>query len=184
MVAGVLAVIGIGWSLFGPWTAAFPLRADRYEVTLFGVSHISDMSPTATKKGCGWYDPVAPCFPAADQGESYASLARARWFVLAGLGMTLVGLGVLRFSSTPPGPWTAFPFAIAGVLIGAAITAVRSNVGGALHAFAGTRVTMTGTGMTAAAIAALLCLVAALIAAIPPSPHRAQVGGVGGVGRV
>src|SRR5688572_3002758 len=77
LVAGVLAVIGTGWSLFGPWAAAFPLRPDRYEVTLFGVSNISDMSPTAAKKTCGWYDPVAPCFPAADEAESYASLARA-----------------------------------------------------------------------------------------------------------
>src|SRR5687767_3630846 len=119
MAAGVLAVLCIGWSLVGPWAAAFPLRPDHYEVTLFGVSHISDLSPTATRKTCGWNDAVAPCFPAADEAESYALLARARWLVLAGLGMALVGLSVLRFSTTPPGAWTAFPFAVAGVLVGA-----------------------------------------------------------------
>ena len=156
--------------------AAFPLRADHYRVTLFGVRQISD-NASAITKSCGWNDPVAPCFPAPDEDESYASLARARWLVLVGLGMTLIGLGVLRFSATRPGPWTAFPFAIAGVLVGAAITTVRSNVGGALAAFAGARVSITGTGMTAAGIAALLCFIAALVAAIPPSHHRAHVEG-------
>jgi hypothetical protein len=171
-VTAVLAVLCIGWSLAAPWAAAFPLRPDHYKVTLFGVTHISDMGPSAKQTSCGWNDPVDPCFPAPDEEESYASLARARWFVLAGLGMTLIGLGVLRFSPTRPGPWTAFPFAIGGVLLGAAITTVRSNVGGALAAFAGARVSMNGTGMTAAAIAVLLCFIAALVAAIPAS-HRA-----------
>ena len=166
----------IGWSLAAPWAAAFPLSADHYKVTLFGVRQISD-NASATTKTCGWNDPVAPCFPAPGEDVSYASLARARWLVLAGLGMTLIGLGFLRFSPTRPGPWTAFPFAIAGVLVGAAITTVRSNVGGALAAFAGTRVSMTGTGMTAAGIAALLCFIAALVAAIPPSHHRTHVAG-------
>jgi hypothetical protein len=173
-VTAILAVLCIGWSLAAPWAAAFPLRADHYKVTLFGVRQISDMSPRATTKTCGWNDPVAPCFPAPGEDESYASLARARWLVLGGLGMVLIGLGFLRFSPTRPGPWTAFPFAIAGVLVGAAITTVRSNVGGALAAFAGARVSMTGTGMTAAGIAALLCFIAALVAAIPPSHHRTQ----------
>ncbi|MEO7683856.1 MAG: hypothetical protein ABIU86_07945 [Gemmatimonadaceae bacterium] len=175
ITTAVVGVLCIGWSLAAPRAAAFPLRADHYKLTLFGVRQIPDMSPTATTKACGWNDPVAPCFPAPGEDGSYASLARAQWLVLAGLGITLIGLGVLRFSPTRPGPWTVFPFAIAGVLVGAAVTTVRWNVGGALAAFAGARVSMSGSGMTAAGIAALLCFIAALIAAIPRSHHRAHV---------
>lgn len=150
------------------------MEGDHYSVTLFGVGQISDINPRAKPKTCEWNDPIAACFPAPGEDQSYALLARARWMVLVSLGMVLVGLSVLRVSRRT-GPRTAFPFVIAGVLVGASITNVRANVARALAAFAGTRVSMTGIGMTAAGIATLLCFIAALTAAIPRSRHRTRV---------
>jgi len=162
------AILCLVWSLATPWAAAFfPLRQDHYKVSLFGVRHIADMSPGARQTTCRWRDRLDACAPAIEGEQSYASLSRARWFVLAALGFALIGIGALAVSHVSP--WTAFPFVVAGVANGAAITLVRSNVLTALASFAGGRVEVNGSGLMAAQIATGLCFVAALIAAIHPS---------------
>jgi hypothetical protein len=171
-LSAVLAVVCIAWSLSAPWATTFPVGPDHYSVSLFGVTQISDISLRARKKTCEWNDPVAACFPAQGEDKSYASLARARWFVFAGLGMTLIGLGFLRSSRTRRGLWRPFPFVIAGLLLGAAIMTMSSNLGHAVAAFAGARVSMSETGTTAAGIGALLCFIAGVVAAMPRSHHH------------
>jgi hypothetical protein len=159
------AILCLVWSLATPWAAAFfPLRQDHYKVSLFGVRHTADMSPGARQTTCRWRDRLDACAPAIGGEESYASLARARWFVLSALGFALIGIGALAVSHL--GPRTPFPFVFAGVATGAAISLVRSNVLIALASFAGARVEINGSGMMAAQIATLLCFAAASIAAI------------------
>jgi hypothetical protein len=165
MVAATGAILCILWSFAAPWAAAFPMRPDHYKVTLFGVRHISDMGPAATQTRCGWHQRLDACAPAIDGEEHYASLARARWFVFAGLIFTLIGVAVLRLKDIRP--WAASPFVLGALSTGAAITLVRSNIPTALAAFAGARVETNGSGMTAAEIATGLCFIAALAAAIP-----------------
>ena len=169
MAAATGAILCILWSFAAPWAAAFPVRPDYYKVTLFGVQHISDTGPAATQTRCGWHQRLDACAPAIDGEAHYASLARARWFVFAGLLFTLIGVAVLRVRDI--GPLAASPFVLAALSVGAAITLVRSNVPTALAAFAGARVEINGSGMTAAEIAAGLCFIAALAAAIPQRPH-------------
>jgi hypothetical protein len=169
MAAATGAILCILWAFAAPWASAFPMRPDHYKVTLFGVRHISDMGPAATQTRCGWHQRLDACAPAIDGEEKYASLARARYFVFAGLLFTLIGIAVLRVRHV--GPWAAGPFVAAALAMGAAITLVRSNVPTALAAFAGARVDVNGTGLTAAEIAAGLCFIAAVIAAIPASHH-------------
>jgi len=162
------------WSLATPWAAAFfPLRRDHYKVSLFGVRHIADMSPGAKQITCGWNDAAEGCYPAVGSEDKYASLARARWFVLAALAFALIGVAVLGINHV--GVWAASPFVVAALASGAAITVVRSNVLTALASFAGARVEINGSGIMAAQIATGLLFVAALIGAIPASHRRDAV---------
>jgi hypothetical protein len=165
-VLAAVAILCLVWSLATPWAAAFfPLRQDHYKASLFGVRHIADMSPDARQTKCGWNDVAEGCYPAVGFEEKYRSLARARWFALAGLAFALISVGVVGV--TQVGRWTPFPLVFAGVAAGAAITLVRSNVLTALASFAGARVEINGSGLMAAQIATGLCLLAASIAAIP-----------------
>jgi hypothetical protein len=160
-----VAILCLVWSLATPWAAAFfPLRQDHYKVSLFGVRHIADMSPDAKQTKCGWNDVAEGCFPAVGFEEKYGSLARARWFVLAALAFTLIGVAAVGVGQL--GPWAALPFVFGGVATGAAITLVRSNVLTALASFAGARVEINGSGLMAAQIATLLCFAGASIAAV------------------
>jgi len=170
MVTSAAAILCLLWSFAAPWAAAFPMRPDHYKVTLFGVRHISDMGPSATETRCGWHQRLDACAPAIDGEEKFASLARARYFVFAGLLFALIGVAVLRVRHV--GPWAAGPFVAAALATGAAITFVRSNVPTALAAFSGARVEVNGTGLTAAEIAAGLLFITALIAAIPARHHE------------
>jgi hypothetical protein len=167
------AILCLVWSLATPWAAAFfPLRQDHYKVSLFGVRHIADMTPNAKQTTCGWNDVAEGCYPAVGFEEKYALLARARWFVLAGLVFALIGVAAVGVGQL--GPWAGLPFVFGGVATGAAITLVRSNVLTALASFAGGRVEINGSGLMAAQIATGLCFLAVLIAAIPTSTTSAS----------
>ena len=172
MAASTAAILCFLWSFAAPWAAAFPMRPDHYKVTLFGVRHISDMGPAATQTRCGWHQKLDACAPAIDGTDKFDKLSRARWFVFVGFLFTLIGVVLLRVERI--GEWIAAPFVLAAVSAGAAVTLVRSNVAGALAAFAGARVDMSGSGMLAAEIAAGLCFLAALIAAIPALVHHKE----------
>jgi len=172
MVASTASILCFLWSFAAPWAAAFPLRPDHYKVTLFGVRHISDMGPAATQTRCGWHQKLDACAPSIDGTDKFDKVARARYFVFVGFLFTLIGVVLLRVERI--GEWIAAPFVLAAVSTGAAVSLVRSNVAGALAAFEGARVDLSGSGMLAAEIAAGLCFLAALIAAIPALIHRKE----------
>jgi hypothetical protein len=161
----VAALLAIMWSLLASWAAAFPSRPDHYKATLFGVHHISDTTAKTTETRCVWRQRLDACAPAVGGEDNFAKVGRARWFVFGGLLFTILGVLAMRMRNA--GIWIAAPFAVAALSVGAAITLIRSNVASGLAAFAGARVEMSGTGMTAAEIAAMLCLIAAVVAAIP-----------------
>ncbi len=165
----VAALLSAFWSLAAPWAAAFPITPDHYKVTLFGVKHISDMTPKATQTSCGWRQRLDACAPAIDGEDHFVKVARARWFVLAGVALMILGILALRMR--PVGIWTAAPFVIAALSIGAAITLMRSNIGSALAIFSAAKLDVRGSGMFAAEISAGVCFLAAVVAAIPV-PHK------------
>jgi len=170
----VAALLAAFWSLAAPWAAAFPITPDHYKVTLFGVRHISDMTPNATQTACRWKQRLDACATAIDGEDHFVKAARARWFVLAGIAIMILGVLALRMRTV--GIWTAAPFVIAALSIGAAITLMRSNIGSALAAFSAAKVTVGGTGMFAAEIAAGVCFIAGLVAAIPASHKHTSLG--------
>lgn len=171
----VVALLATFWSLAAPWASGFfPVRPDHYKVSLYGVRHISDMTTNSTQTRCAWRQRLDACAPAVGGEESFAKLARAKWFVVAGLVFTLLGTAALRMRTV--GIWTAAPFVAAALAIGAAITLVRSNAGSALAVLAGARVDLSGSGMFAAEIAAGACFLAAVVAAIAASHKHTGVG--------
>ncbi|HUQ19006.1 MAG TPA: hypothetical protein VM099_05280 [Gemmatimonadaceae bacterium] len=171
----VVAILATAWSLVTPWAAGFfPIRPDHYDVGLFGVKHVSDMTTKSTQTKCTWNQRLDACAPAIGGEDNFVKLARAKWFIVAGLAFTTIGIAALRMRTA--GVWTAAPFVIAALAIGAGITLVRSNAGSALAALAGARVDLTGSGMLAAEIAAGACFLAAVVAAIPASHSHSGVG--------
>lgn len=132
------------------------------------------MTTNSTQTRCAWRQRLDACAPAIGGEENFVKLARAKWFVVAGLLFTVIGIAALRMRTV--GIWTAAPFVIAALAIGAAITMVRSNVGSGLAVLAGARVDLSGSGMFAAEIAAGACFLAAVVAAIPASHKHTGVG--------
>jgi hypothetical protein len=131
------------------------------------------MTPKATQTSCGWSQRLDACAPAIDGEDHFAQVSRARWFVLSGIAIMILGVLALRMRTV--GIWTAAPFVVAALSIGAGITLMRSNVGSALAAFSAAKVTVGGTGMFAAEIAAGVCFIAGLVAAIPlPHTHTGE----------
>lgn len=170
----LIALLATAWSLVTPWASGFfPIRPDHYNVSLYGVRHISDMTTKSTQTRCSWGQRLDACAPAVGGEDNFVKLARGKWFMVAGLAFTAIGIAALRMRTV--GVWTAAPFVIAALSIGAAITMLRSNVGAALAVLAGARVDLSGSGMLAAEIAAGACFLAAVVAAIPASDEHAGV---------
>jgi hypothetical protein len=157
-VTAVTAILFFLWSFAAPWAAAFPPRPDHYKVTLFGVRHIADIRADAAKTSCSWNDPADACRAAPGAGDSYKSLSRARWFMLASLVLSAFSTIVPRRRNAKARPLL---LSVAALSTGCAIILVRANVASALEVFAGATVSIAGSGLTAAAIASMLCLLAA-----------------------
>ena len=120
--------------------------------------------PNAKQTKCGWNDVAEGCYPAVGFEEKYASL-----HVRDGSCCGRLPFALIRYCCPwckTRRSWKPFPFVIAGVATGAAITLVRSNVLTALASFAGARVEVNGSGLMARRSPPVV-FVACFLAAIP-----------------
>jgi hypothetical protein len=165
----LMAALFLAVSATKPWAAAAHGSAERFKVTLFGVSRFTSVSASRwDEHRCAWTDqaPSSACVASPGHAKAFKALAKSHWLVFLAVFLVSWGLATLSRGRIRRAGRLSL---IGGLAAVACVLIFRMTVKHAVGVLNPLIVTEAEIGLNAAQFAASLMLIAAALLLSPGS---------------